>query len=161
MVADGTTNPWGMDWDPHGEPFFINTVIGHLWHLIPGAHYKRMRGDDPSPRVYELIDHHADHVHWATGEHWTAARNGLNIVMVVNTNYSGGVLEKVAYEKSVNFAKVAEAMGCVGFRVEKPADVRPALEKALAAGKPAIVDIISDPAARAQRGWVPAAISGE
>ena len=48
----------------------------------------------------------------------------LNVVIVVNTNYSGGVLENVAYEKSVNFAKVADAMGCVGFRVEKPADIR-------------------------------------
>ncbi len=77
VVANGTTNPWGMDWDPHGEPFFINTVIGHLWHLIPGAHYKRMHGDDPNPRVYELIDQHADHVHWATGEDWRGARKGL------------------------------------------------------------------------------------
>ena len=70
----------------------------------------------------------------------TAARYGINAVMVVNTNYSGGVLEKVAYERSVNFAKVAESMGCVGIRVEKPADIRSALDKALACGKPAVVD---------------------
>jgi hypothetical protein len=31
-VAHGTTNPWGLDWNEAGEPFFINTVIGHLWH---------------------------------------------------------------------------------------------------------------------------------
>ncbi len=78
VVAHGTTNPWGMDWDAHGEPFFINTVIGHLWHLIPGAHYRRMYGDDPDPRVYELIDQHADHVHWATGEVWTTVRQGVS-----------------------------------------------------------------------------------
>jgi acetolactate synthase I/II/III large subunit len=91
----------------------------------------------------------------------TAARASLNVVMVVNTNYSGGVLEDVSYEKSVSFAKVADAMGCAGFRVEKPSDVRPALDKALACGKPAIVEIVSDRAARAQRGWVPQSISGE
>ena len=91
----------------------------------------------------------------------TAARTGLNVVMVVNTNYSGGVLENVNYDRSVNFAKVAEAMGCFGIRVEKPAEIRPALEKALASGKPAIVDVVSDRAVRAQRGWVPSAISGE
>ncbi|HYC45310.1 MAG TPA: thiamine pyrophosphate-binding protein [Burkholderiales bacterium] len=85
----------------------------------------------------------------------TAARAGLNIVMVVNTNYSGGVLENVRFTPTVDFSKVAEAMGCVGIRVEKPADVRPALESALAAGRPAVVDIVSDPAVRAQRGWVP------
>ncbi len=70
----GTTNPWGMDWDQHGEMFFINTVIGHLWHGIQGAHFKRMHGDDPYPRVYELIDQHADHYHWDSGELWTDVR---------------------------------------------------------------------------------------
>ena len=70
----GTTNPWGMDWDEHGEMFFINTVIGHLWHGIQGAHFKRMHGDDPYPRVYELIDQHADHYHWDSGEVWTDVR---------------------------------------------------------------------------------------
>jgi putative membrane-bound dehydrogenase-like protein len=67
----GTTNPWGMDWDEHGEMFFINTVIGHLWHGIQGAHFKRMHGDDPYPHIYGLIDQHADHYHWDTGEAWS------------------------------------------------------------------------------------------
>lgn len=70
VVADGTTNSWGMDWDQHGEGFFINTVIGHLWHLIPGAHYRRMYGDDLDSKIYAPIEQHADHVHWATGEKW-------------------------------------------------------------------------------------------
>jgi putative membrane-bound dehydrogenase-like protein len=70
VVADGTTNSWGMDWDQHGECFFINTVIGHLWHLIPGAHYRRMYGDDLDGKIYAPIEQHADHVHWATGEKW-------------------------------------------------------------------------------------------
>lgn len=91
----------------------------------------------------------------------TAARLGINLVTLVNTNFSGGVLEKVAYERSVNLAKVADSMGCRGFRVEKPADIKPALDKALACGKPALVEVISDGAIRAKRGWVPAAISGE
>ncbi len=75
-VAQGTTNPWGMDWDARGEAFFINTVIGHLWHVIPGAHYRRMFGDDPDSHVYEPMEQHADHVHWATGELWTDVRRG-------------------------------------------------------------------------------------
>lgn len=36
VVCRGTTNPWGMDWNAQGELFFINTVIGHLWHAVPG-----------------------------------------------------------------------------------------------------------------------------
>jgi acetolactate synthase I/II/III large subunit len=91
----------------------------------------------------------------------TAVRNKINAVMVVNTNYSGGVLEKVAYERSVDFSKVAQAMGCFGIRVEKPADIRGALEKALASNRPAIVDIVSDAEVIAKRGWVPSTISGE
>ena len=70
VVCEGTTNPWGMDWNELGEAFFINTVIGHLWHVIPGAHYRRMYGSDAHKHLYELIEQHADHVHWATGEAW-------------------------------------------------------------------------------------------
>ncbi len=70
----GTTNPWGSDWDEHGELFFINTVIGHLWHGIQGAHFKRMHGDDPYPNIYGLLDQHADHYHWNTGEAWSDVR---------------------------------------------------------------------------------------
>ncbi len=70
IVCDGTTNPWGMDWNEYGEGFFINTVIGHLWHAIPGAHFRRMHGMDLNPHVYEIIEQHADHVHWASGESW-------------------------------------------------------------------------------------------
>jgi putative heme-binding domain-containing protein len=75
VVAHGTTNPWGLDWNEHGEAFFTNCVIGHLWHLIPGAHYKRMYGLDYNPHVYELIDATSDHLHWGGGE-WTQSRGG-------------------------------------------------------------------------------------
>jgi putative membrane-bound dehydrogenase-like protein len=77
MVCEGTTNPWGMDWDAYGNLFFINTVIGHLWHAIPGAHLQRMYGEDSDPFAYELLPHIADHVHWdEQGEDWRATRNG-------------------------------------------------------------------------------------
>lgn len=72
----GTTNPWGHDWDRHGELFFINTVNGHLWHSIPGAHYTRPHTIDPNPHVYELIDFHADHWHYDTRGDWSKSRDG-------------------------------------------------------------------------------------
>jgi len=74
VVAQGTTNPWGFDYNAEGEMFFINTVIGHLWHLIPGAHYKRMYGEDYDLHTYGLIDQHADHYHFDTGKGWGATR---------------------------------------------------------------------------------------
>jgi acetolactate synthase-1/2/3 large subunit len=91
----------------------------------------------------------------------TAARLKLNAVMVINQNFAGGVRDKYGYDKSINFAKVADSMGCVGFRVEKPADIRSALEKALAAGRPAVVEIISDSEIKAKRGWSPNPSGGE
>ena len=64
VLAHGTTNPWGHDWNALGEAFFINTVNGHLWHLIPGSHLVRPHTIEPNPRAYALIDQHADHWHW-------------------------------------------------------------------------------------------------
>ncbi|NDA78936.1 MAG: hypothetical protein EBY07_14430, partial [Actinobacteria bacterium] len=72
----GTTNPWGSDWTKDHELLFINTVIGHAWQGIHGAHFKRMHGEDPYPFVYELIDQHADHYHWDTGKKWNDADGG-------------------------------------------------------------------------------------
>ncbi len=74
VVCQGTTNPWGMDWNDVGEAFFINTVIGHLFHVIPGAHYKRMYGEDFDAHIYEPIDQHADHYHWDTGSTWQKSK---------------------------------------------------------------------------------------
>lgn len=75
VVAHGTTNPWGLDWDENGQPFFSNNVIGHLWHLVPGAHYKRMFGEDFNTQTYELLGSCSDHLHWAGGD-WTKSRSG-------------------------------------------------------------------------------------
>ena len=75
VVTSGTTNPWGMDWNEFGEAFHINTVIGHLWHAIPGGHFRRMFGEDPNPNVFQVIEQHADHFHWDTKELWSDVRN--------------------------------------------------------------------------------------
>ena len=75
-LSSGCTNPWGHDWDAHGELFFINTVNGHLWHHITGAHYVRPHTIDPNPRAYALIDQHADHWHFDTASDWTKSRDG-------------------------------------------------------------------------------------
>ncbi|MBW3595676.1 MAG: hypothetical protein KY475_00210 [Planctomycetes bacterium] len=78
VVAHGTTNPWGLDFNDYGHAFFTNCVIGHLWHLVPGAHYQRMFGQDFDPYVYELMHSCSDHLHWGGGE-WTDSRGGQGI----------------------------------------------------------------------------------
>lgn len=75
VVAWGTTNPWGLDFDDYGEMFITNCVIAHLWHVVPGAHFKRMYGQDINPHTYKLMDSCADHLHWGGGE-WQESRGG-------------------------------------------------------------------------------------
>ena len=74
VLSGGCTNPWGHDWNEHGELFFINTVNGQLWHGITGGHFVRPHTIDQNPRVYELIDQHADHWHFDTAEGWSKSR---------------------------------------------------------------------------------------
>ncbi len=73
-VAHGTTNPWGLDFDEQGEMFITNCVIPHLFHVVPGAHFERMFGEDMSPVfATACMESCADHLHWAGG-HWTDSR---------------------------------------------------------------------------------------
>ena len=87
VVAEGTTNPWGSDWDENGQLFFINTVIGHLWHVVPGAFFKRMYGEHFNPHLYEYIEQTADHVHWDTKERWDDIRK---LGVTETTSQAGG-----------------------------------------------------------------------
>jgi putative membrane-bound dehydrogenase-like protein len=75
VVAHGTTNPWGLDFDDYGQMFITNCVIKHLFHVVPGARFQRMYGEDFNPHSYALMESCADHIHWAGG-HWTEARGG-------------------------------------------------------------------------------------
>ena len=87
IVAQGSTNPWGWDYDQHGEMFMINTVIGHLFHVVPGARFSRMYGTHENPFTYQVIKQTADHVHWAEGEHWATAKKGA---LSSGTDAAGG-----------------------------------------------------------------------
>jgi len=73
-VAHGTTNPWGLDFDELGEAFITNCVIPHLFHVVPGAHFQRMYGEDLMPSSYSLMETCADHIHWAGGR-WQDSRD--------------------------------------------------------------------------------------
>ncbi len=92
VVCRGTTNPWGLDYDEHGQMFFTNNVIGHLWHVIPGGHYQRMFGQDVNPHLYELIDQHADHYHWDTTGNWTQSRDGVANDLGGGHSHCGGMI---------------------------------------------------------------------
>lgn len=75
VVASGTTNPWGLDFDERGDAYITNCVIPHLFPVIPGGHFQRMFGRDLAPFAYELMPTCADHIHWAGGR-WQDSRGG-------------------------------------------------------------------------------------
>ena len=88
------------------------------------------------------------------GELLTLAQYQLPVKVVLFDNHRLGMvqLEQEAAGlphygvelKNPNFAALAEAVGLTGLRVEDPAQVRPALEKALAAKGPVLVDVVTD-----------------
>jgi acetolactate synthase I/II/III large subunit len=101
----------------------------------------------------------------------TAARYDINVVVVVNNNstlnqeiplfdkaYGGtqrGRADEMWRHSDIDFSKVAESFGCVGMRVERPDDLNPALKEAFAAGRPVVIDAISDERAFAKEAWAP------
>lgn len=78
VYAEGTSNPWGIDFNDVGHPFITACVIPHLFHVIPGARYHRQAGEHFNPHVYDDIETIADHVHWVgdQGPHAGNFRSG-------------------------------------------------------------------------------------
>ncbi|HWF19498.1 MAG TPA: PVC-type heme-binding CxxCH protein, partial [Verrucomicrobiae bacterium] len=76
--SEGTSNPWGVDFDEHGQCFIEACVIPHLWHMIQGAHYQRQGGNHVNPYVFDDIKTIADHLHYAgnQGPHAANGRSG-------------------------------------------------------------------------------------
>ena len=37
LFAEGTSNPWGIDWNDYGHSFITVCVIPHMFHIIQGA----------------------------------------------------------------------------------------------------------------------------
>src|SRR5262245_8571564 len=49
IFSEGTSNPWGMDFDSRGQCFLACCVIPHLFHMVPGGPYKRQAGSTFHP----------------------------------------------------------------------------------------------------------------
>ena len=79
VFAEGTSNPWGLDFNDYGHAFTTACVIPHLYHVIQGARYKRQAGKHFNPYIYDDIKTVADHVHWVgrQGPHAGNSRSGV------------------------------------------------------------------------------------
>ena len=82
----------------------------------------------------------------------TASRNDIPIIEVIIDNRVLGMVrqwQSIFYGKryshtvlddGADFVKVAEALGCVGFKVETIEEFKAAFKKALSLNKPAVID---------------------
>jgi acetolactate synthase-1/2/3 large subunit len=102
----------------------------------------------------------------------TAARHGINLVVVINNNSSLNQeipLVRTAYQEKrdtlsgeiwrfqtkADLAKVAEALGCAAFRVEKPGQLKELLPRAWGMNRPVVINCISEEQALAPTAWLP------
>ena len=87
----------------------------------------------------------------------TLVRHGVNVVGVMGNNgiwalekhpmeFLYGYSVAAELRPGTRYDEVVEALGGYGELVERPQDVRPALERAFSAGKPALVNVLTDPA---------------
>jgi acetolactate synthase-1/2/3 large subunit len=87
----------------------------------------------------------------------TAVRLNLPVVNIIVNNHALGMERRgyIEYAGEVppapvsfspqDFSKIAQAFNCFGARAERPADIREAIAAALASGRPAVVDVLTDP----------------
>lgn len=84
----------------------------------------------------------------------TAVRHNLPIVTVVSNN-GGWTAREPNIRKPgrelgfTRFDQIGEALEAYAELVEEPDDIRPALERAFESGKPAVINVITDPLAKA------------
>jgi putative membrane-bound dehydrogenase-like protein len=92
IFAEGTSNPWGLDYDQYGEFFVTACVIPHLYHIVPGGRYQRQAGQHFNPYTYDDIKTIADHAHYAGSARPDVAFDKTTGAGIVNddTNALGG-----------------------------------------------------------------------
>jgi putative membrane-bound dehydrogenase-like protein len=70
VFAHGTSNPWGVAFDEHGQAFVSACVIPHCFHIVQGGRYQRQAGEHFNPYTYADIQTVADHLHWQGANPW-------------------------------------------------------------------------------------------
>jgi acetolactate synthase-1/2/3 large subunit len=86
----------------------------------------------------------------------TMARHGLGVVGVMGNNGIWALEHhpmKFLYQYSMAaelqpetpYERMVEALGCDGYLVREPSELRPALEQAFSSGRPSLVNVLTDP----------------
>jgi len=85
----------------------------------------------------------------------TAVRHNLPFVAVISHNggWTGAIQGRKVPGRDLlmtRYDKVAEAFGCHGEYVEQPEEIRPAIARSFASGKPSVVNVVVDPFVKAK-----------
>ena len=63
IFARGLSNPWGFDFDDHGQAFATCCVIPHLFHVVQGGVYHKQSLPHVNPYIFDDIKTIRDHTH--------------------------------------------------------------------------------------------------
>ncbi|HEY1777196.1 MAG TPA: thiamine pyrophosphate-binding protein [Solirubrobacteraceae bacterium] len=143
----GHTTFWSNDLTPANEPRtrFHEPGMAHLGFGVP--HALALAALFPGRTVVNLTGDGA--FGFTLPELDTARRYGLAAIHVIHNNAAWGVIalgqSRHDFElgtdlDGTDYAAIARAFGCHGERVERPEEVRPALERARDSGLPAVID---------------------
>src|SRR5262249_29127712 len=83
----------------------------------------------------------------------TAVRHRINVLTVVSNNGGWTASDRPKAGRDLGYTRfdlVAQALGCHGEHVEHPDEISPALARAAQSGRPAVVNVVTDAAARAR-----------
>lgn len=151
-VDGGQTMQWAYAFHRPKDPYHLvhNPGMGHLGSGLPFANGAKLAHRD---RPVILIT--GDGAMGCTMQEMeTAARNDLKIVVVVCNDSHWGMYRPFSELFSnpelgtqltdTNFAAAAEALGCWGKRAEGLEELEVAFKEAMAANRPAIVDVRAD-----------------
>ncbi len=155
MIADGGfAAHWGgllFDTKQAGRSYVPDRGFASIGYGLPGAMGAQLA--KPDAKVVGLTGDGGFNM--VLGELETARRMKLGCTVVVVNNAASGYVKALqhlmygegAYQSSdlaeTDYAKVAEAMGCHGIRVETPDQIAPALAAAFAeTDRPSVIDVM-------------------
>ncbi|KGK97746.1 acetolactate synthase catalytic subunit [Methanococcoides methylutens] len=148
----GQHQMWAAQYFKYKEPrtFITSGGLGTMGYGFPAAIGAKL--GRPDKVVFDISGDGSFQMN--SQEMATIVQNDIPIIIALfNNGYLGMVRQWQALffehryshttiEDSVDFVKLAEAYGALGIRVNKPSEVRPAIEKAIEANRPVIIDFI-------------------
>jgi acetolactate synthase-1/2/3 large subunit len=161
LVADGGfAAHWGgllYDTKKPGRGFVPDRGFASIGYGLPGSMGAKLAA--PQSQVVGITGDGGFNM--VLGELETARRMALDFTLIIVNNAASGYVKALqhllygedGYQSSdlveMNYANVAQALGCHGIRVEKPEDFAPALARSLEPGdRPTVLDVVvtRDPA---------------